>query len=200
MSASVYSISRVDSPRAGALSQLALISLGLSPTACDAFPLLPPPPENQRLACHGHHTDHRCFLSPYSRLRDNAGQRRVHRLCECFAVSATRRYSLVHARRLQGSGPKRRDTGKRRDEEHVGSLSVQAHPDPYMPRRALKSEEELADLRHKKSGKSLASFHRKQNAVSHAYGCALFIMLTTTAPAHYFVIENNGGAHGGGQG
>ena len=32
MSASVYSISRVDSPRAGALSQLALISLALRST------------------------------------------------------------------------------------------------------------------------------------------------------------------------
>ncbi|EPS94410.1 hypothetical protein FOMPIDRAFT_1033379 [Fomitopsis schrenkii] len=45
------------------------------------------------------------------------------------------------------------------------SLYSVAHPDPYKFRAALKSEEELAKLRHKKAGKRLVSFHLKQNAL-----------------------------------
>lgn len=60
----------------------------------------------------------------------------------------------------------RRDTGKRRDEEHVGALSIHATTDPYMLRAAWKSEEELDGLRRRKAGKRLVKYHVKQNAVS----------------------------------
>ncbi|KAI0728176.1 CDF-like metal transporter [Fomitopsis betulina] len=74
-------------------------------------------------------------------------------------VSAT---MLLNSESTDFQGPKRRDA-RRKDEEHVGTISVQAHPDPYSFRTALKSEEDLATLRHKKAGKRLVSFHRKQN-------------------------------------
>ena len=106
----------------------------------------------------------------------------------------------MYARCIQGSGPKRRDAGKRRDEEHVGTISVQAHPDPYMFRRALKSEEELADLRHKKSGKRLVSFHRKQNAVSRLSYITTRTGLTRLSLAPNFTAQDDGRAHGRGKG
>ncbi|EPT03404.1 hypothetical protein FOMPIDRAFT_1046948 [Fomitopsis schrenkii] len=64
-----------------------------------------------------------------------------------------------------GSTVNRRDTGKRRDEEHVGALSIHATTDPYMLRAAWKSEEELDGLRRRKAGKRLVKYHVKQNAL-----------------------------------
>ena len=81
------------------------------------------------------------------------------------------------AHRLQGSVVNRRDAGKRRDQEHVGALSIHATTDPYMLRAALKSDEELDSLRRQKDGKSLVKYHLKQNAVNTSIALHLVILV-----------------------
>ncbi|KAH9831261.1 cation efflux family-domain-containing protein [Rhodofomes roseus] len=60
-------------------------------------------------------------------------------------------------------GARHRDTGKRRDEEQIGTSVISERPDPYAFRTALLTEEELAALRQKKAGKRLVNYQRKQN-------------------------------------